>query len=279
MLTNKQIKEIESFVSEKPRSIKEIANKFNKNWRTIYRYIEKIKEEYGTIETRTFREGTRGALKIVYSAPVENMSQTVFQKELEEDINKGKTKHDFKPFDIFQHVPDKDKSAEVKKQAKKTGYKRVEKFDKILRIAKKEILFFSGNLSFINLKSGKVDIFKTLEELAKKEIRMKVVCRIDYAGNNNVNKLLSINKKLGKEIVEIRHKEQPLRITIIDNKIISMKEIHPGTNKKGELDTKTYVFYTIKNRDWIDWLIRIFWKMFNNSIGAEKRLTELDKIN
>lgn len=90
--------------------------------------------------------------------------------------------------------------------------------------------------------------------------------------------MLAINRKLGKEAIEIKHRKQPLRATIIDNKLINIKEEHLATGRKSELDIITFIFYTITDKKWIEWLTRIFWKMFNNSIGAEKRLEELNKI-
>ena len=59
MLSNDIIKKIENLVSQKPRSIQEIANSIGKNWRTADRYIEEIEKNFGTISTRVFREGTR----------------------------------------------------------------------------------------------------------------------------------------------------------------------------------------------------------------------------
>ena len=101
MLKNEEIKKIEDFVRVKPRSIQEIANHINKNWRTADRYIEEIQKNFGTLETRVFREGTRGALKIVYWASVEKISNTVFQEQLESTIMTFQKKESFKPFDIF----------------------------------------------------------------------------------------------------------------------------------------------------------------------------------
>jgi len=98
------IKKIEDFVYQKPRSIQEIAQYIGKNWRTADRYIEKIMEDYGTLGVRIFREGTRGALKIVYWSSVEKVSYSVFQEQLEKDIFRGRQKYDFNGFNIFQHI-------------------------------------------------------------------------------------------------------------------------------------------------------------------------------
>jgi len=272
------IKKIEDFVYQKPRAINEIAHHLNKNWRTADRYIDEIKKNFGTLSTRVFREGTRGALKIVYWSSIDKISHSVFQEQLEEEIIRGRTKYDFSGFDIFQHVTDKNKQAWINKGEDEADAGRLKEFQEILLSAKKQIIFFSGNLSFINLEDKKIDIFKTIEELLKKGISMKIICRIDIAGKENVEKLLSLNFKYGKELIEIHHREQPMRVTIIDDKLINIKEVKEPTGRDRELNKKTFIFYTIKDKDWIEWLSKIFWKMFSSSIDSKKRLEELNKI-
>src|SRR3989338_6630693 len=66
MLEQATIKRINEFVYAKPRTIQEIALLLNVNWRTADSYVQKISEEQGTLSVRTFREGTRGALKVVF---------------------------------------------------------------------------------------------------------------------------------------------------------------------------------------------------------------------
>ena len=66
MLTKEIVRKVNEFVYTKPRSINEIAELLGVNWRTANRYVEKISREEGTISTRVFREGTPGALKIVF---------------------------------------------------------------------------------------------------------------------------------------------------------------------------------------------------------------------
>jgi len=278
MLNNQEIKKIEDFIRAKPRSIQEIASHINKNWRTADRYIEEIKKNFGTLETRVFREGTRGALKIVYFANIEKISNSIFQEELESKIFLSHKKEDFRSFDIFQFVQDKDKQVWTKNGKDESDAGRLKEFSELMLKAKKQILFFSGNLSFINFDDKKTNIFKTLEELIKKNISIKVICRVDLSGKENVEKLLSLNFKHGKELIEIHHREQPLRATIIDNELINLKEIEEPTRRKNETSEKTFIFYTIKNKEWIEWLSKIFWKMFNSSIDSKKRLEEINKI-
>ena len=192
---------------------------------------------------------------------------------------KSRTKFDFSPFDIFQYVPEKNKSALIKKGTDEVKAGKLSDLSVILEQAKKQVIFFSGNCSFINFKDDDIDYFKEVKKLVKKNIPIKVICRVDVAGKENVEKLLSLNHKYGKELIEIRHREQPLRATLVDDKLFNLKEIKLPTGRDKELDKKVFIFYTIKDKDWIDWVTKIFWKMFSSSIDANKRLEELNKIH
>ena len=275
MLNTEITRKIEDFIYTKPRSIDEISKLIGKNWRTADRYVQEIEKNFGTISTRVFREGTRGALKIVYWSSQDKASHSVFQEKMENDIVSRKTKYDFSPFDIFQLVKDNKKDAWIKTARNEVEAGRLNEFKNLLEKSQKQILFLSGNLSFINFKDKNVNIFNNL---VKKGISIKVICRVDFSGIENIEKMLSLNYKYGKNLVEIRHREQPLRATVIDNKIINLKEIKEPTGREKELDKKTFIIYTINDKEWTEWLSKIFWKMFNNSISAEKRLEELKKL-
>ena len=277
MLDAKITKKIEDFVYSKPRSIQEISIHINKNWRTADRYIQEIRENFGTLETRTFREGTRGALKIVYWASIDKVSHSVFQEQLEKHILNAKTKEEFSPFDIFQHISDENKKARIE-QAVNEESTDLNAISNLLKQTKNQLIIFSGNLSFINLKDKDNNIFKILEELIQKEVKIKIISRVDFTGKENIEKLLSLNHKYKKENIEIKHAEQPLRTIIFDNKVISFKEIRHPTGKINELNKKIFLFYEIKDKEWIEWLTKIFWKIFNSSISADKRLEEINKI-
>ena len=274
MLDSITIKKIEDFVCQKPRSVQELAVHLGKNWRTVDRYIEEIEKNFGTISTRVFRGGTRGALKIVYWSSMEKLSSSIFQEKLEEDILKARRKDDFSAFDIFQHIDDKKKKVTIEH----IEGDNIEGLKKKLLTAKKQLLIFSGNLSFINLKNKKVDTLDVFEELVKNGISIKIICRVDLDGMENIKKLLSLNFKHGKDLVEIRHTEQPLRTIIYDEELATLKEVKEPTGKINELNKKVFIYYAIKDKEWIKWLKRIFWKMFNNSISAKKRLEELEKL-
>jgi hypothetical protein len=48
--------------------------------------------------------------------------------------------------------------------------------------------------------------------------------------------------------------------------------------KSGELDYNLAVFYEIYDKEWIEWLQKVFWHIFNASVPAESRIKELEKI-
>lgn len=275
MLEPQIVKKIEEFVYSKPRTVQEIAENIKKNWRTADRYIEEIQKEFGTIATRVFREGTRGALKIVYWSSIEKVSYSIFQEKLEQEIMSLKQKEYFSAFDIFQHVADKNKRAIIEPGIDEST-ENIRELKELLESAEKQVLIFSGNLSFTNYKN--FEIVKILENLARKGVKIKVVCRVDISALENIEQILSINFKLKKEFIEVRHCEQPLRAFVIDNKIIRIKEVKEPTGKIKELDKRIFIFYTLKDKDWSEWLSKIFFKMFNQSIDAKRRLEEINKI-
>jgi len=274
MLNSEIIDKIEKFVYTKPRSVQEVAEHIDMNWRTADRYIESIEKNFGTISTRIFRGGTKGALKIVFWASIERISPSIFQERLEKEIFNCKKKEDFSSFDIFQYVPDKSKTISIKNREEDN----IEEFSKILLNAKKQILFFSGNLSFINLNNKKKDLSEVFEELAKRKITMKVICRVDLAGKENIERVLALNERYGRNLIEIRHDNHPIRGVIIDNNLIRLKEVKEPTGKIHELNKKAFIYYNISDKSWSEWLSKIFWRKFTNSMDANKRLEYLNKI-
>ena len=247
MLNSEITKKIEDFVYTKPRSVQGIAQHINKNWRTANRYIEEIEKNFSTISTRVFREGTRGALKIVYWSAIDKISSSVFQEKIEQEILNSKRKEDFSAFDIFQHIEGKNKKAIIEKAIDENST-NLKELAELLKSTQKQLLMFSGNLSFINLKNKNFDMFKIIEELVKRNIPIKIICRVDISGKDNIQKILSLNYKYGKELIEVRHKEHPIRAFVIDNKIIRIKEVKEPTGKIHELDKKGFYFLHIKRQ-------------------------------
>ena len=278
MLDDKITKKINDFVYAKPRIIMEIAQLINKNWRTADRYVEKIAKENGAIATRTFRGGTRGALKLVFWNNIEKIHSTEFQERIFKKIESGREKEDFSPMDIYQYIDCNKKKAFLEVQADENA-KIEQDIVSLIRGAKEQIFIFSGNLSWANAVQGKVKVLDVLEEAAKRKVAIKILTRVDIASMSNIEKVLPINEKFGREAVEVRHCEQPLRCIIIDNKIARLKEIKdPANYKKGELAKKTFIFYEIYDTEWLEWLKKVFWSLFRPAMPASKRIEEINTI-
>lgn len=152
----------------------------------------------------------------------------------------------------------------------------IKDFISVLKGANRQILFFSGNLTFINYAYHDKKIQNILEEIGREKIASKILTRVELAGIKNIENVLSMNKRMGVDVVEIRHCYQPLRATIVDDKVAMFKEVlDPSKYAKGELKQKLHIFYYLYDEDWIEWLQKIFWYLFRNSIDAKKRIEEL----
>ncbi len=276
MLDSATVKKICDFIYIKPRSIQEIAFHINKNWRTADSYVEKISKEQGVLQVRTFREGTRGALKIVFWQNIEKIHSSDFQERLFKKIEAGKNKNDFSPFDIYQYVDEKKRYSFLEEQEE---YSITEKQNLVgaLRTAEKQVLIFSGNLSWVNAVQGRRKIIDIFEELAERNVSIKILCKVDMESINKIEKILEINYKLKKEMIEIRHSEQPLRAFIVDNKLARFKESR-HIEKKNEIKKKLYIFYEIKDEEWIEWMHKVFFNLFRTSIKGDKRIKDIKSI-
>jgi len=278
MLTNKISKKISDFVYIKPRTIQEIAHLIGKNWRTADSYVEKINKESGTIGARTFRGGTRGALKIVYWNNIEKIHSYEFQETLFKRIESGSSKRDFSPFDIYQYVDSNKRHAFIETQADEARSVKQDLASEF-RKSEEQVMIFSGNLTWSNLTSNNEKMIDIFEELAERKITIKILCRIDINSIDNIKKMLAINERTGRDAIEIRHAEQPLRAFIIDKKCCrfkEMKDVHDYETKKIR---KKYLFYDIKDEEWVEWLHKVFWNMFRTAIPAKKRITDLETIH
>src|SRR3989344_5493605 len=274
MTVQKDIKEnILRVIQQKPRTVQEIAEIIGKNWRTADRYIELITQETGLIATRVFREGSRGALKVVYWNALERAKGSAYQERLLDKILQGKRKEDFSPLDIYQFVDPNNRKAFI--ETTEFSQQQQIRFDYLLSQVQQQVLFFSGNLSWVELGPN---MHKVLEDLAKKKIRIKVLTRVDISSQKNTEEMLSLNQRVGWDAVEIRHCEQPLRAIIIDDQFASIKEVMNPLYCR-ELKEKTFLFYLIQDTEWIQWLQKIFWHLWGQSIDAGDRLKALDSIN
>jgi len=279
MLTSELTKKINDFVYERPRTMDEIAAHIKKNWRTADRYVDIIIKNQGNLSVKVFREGTRGALKIVYWVNIENIHSTSFQERIFKRIEVGRKKQDFSPSEIYQYVNNNKKRLVVHNYNSYTSEKNFNDFCSFLKKAKKQVLFFSGNLTWSNMKYHDKKILEIIEELAKRNVVIKILTRVELAGIENIENMLAINNKIGKEMIEVRHCYQPLRTTIVDTNSARFKEILKKENyEKGELKEDVYLLYEILDKGWIEWLQKVFWNLFNESISSKKRMEELEII-
>jgi len=138
-------------------------------------------------------------------------------------------------------------------------------------------LFFSGSLSWANLKQQNKELTKVFQEITERDVSLKFLANIDLTSLANAQKINAINTIIGKERIEIRHCEQPLRAFIVDDKVVKMKEIKSLTepSKKGK---NTYLFYEIYDEDWVLWMQKIFWNFFRIAIPLQKRMKDLKTI-
>jgi hypothetical protein len=279
MLTTEISKKINDFVYSQPRSVDEIAKHINKNWRTANSYIERIEKEQGTVSIKTFREGTRGALKIVFWNNIEKIHSTNLQEKLFRKIESGKRKDEFSASEIMQHIPDNRKKIVMMNSKKYSSKENFEDFVNFLRSAKKQVLFFSGNLTFSNLSVHDKKIREIIEELCKRNVSVKILTRVELAGLDNIKNVLAINDRLGRQAVEVRHCFQPLRTTIVDNKEARTKEVYKKEDfEEGELKETVHLLYEIYDKEWIDWLQKVFWNLFSSSVSAETRIRQFEKL-
>lgn len=272
MLEKQTINKMLDFVRQKPRTVQEIAFFIKKNWRTADRYVDIISSETGFISTRTFREGTRGALKLVFWNSLDSSKGSAYQDFLLNKILQGKNKEDFSPFDIYQFVPEDKREAFLEYEELSENPKI--NLPKVLLQAKHQVLFFSGNLSWTELGS---EVVKAVETLSKNKISIKVLTRIDIVSKKNTELALSMNKRFGWDVFSVRHCQHPLRAVIVDDQFFNIKEVLSPIFHK-ELKKKTFIFYVVKDPEWINWLQKVFWHLWNQSIDAELRLKALDSV-
>ncbi|MFC1723767.1 hypothetical protein ACFL0V_06510 [Nanoarchaeota archaeon] len=279
VLETKTIEKIKSLVYQKPRSINDLANALGKNWRTANRYVEEIMLKTGIIKTRTFREGTRGALKIVYWNNTEKIYSTDVQEKLFKQIEAAISKSDFSPFEIYQYVDADMRYSYFEKIEDEKNYNyNIQTLAPHFESAEKSVSIFAGNLAFIHLKHKKKQILDYIKDCVKRKVVIKIITNINIVDLKNVEEVLSLNVGLKEPLVEIRHNISPLRAYVFDDHIIKLGEVVVGQQKSGQLKSKLAVYYEIRDPAWIEWMQKLFWKKFQNSIMSSMRIENLNTI-
>lgn len=279
VLDNKTIEKIKSLVYQKPRSINDIAVEIGKNWRTADRYVEEIMLKTGTIKTLVFREGTRGALKVVYWNNNDKIYSSDLQEEIFKKIELGINKSDFSPFEIYQYIDEDKRSGfyELIENEKKYDY-RINDLMPYFESAEKEIQIFAGNLAFIHLKYKKKTVFDVLKECIERGVMIKIITYVNIIDLENIEKVLSLNSGLKQQMIEIRHEVMPLRGYVFDEKIVRFGEIASGQEKKGQIKEKVAFYYEIKDEEWALWISKLFWKKFQKAVSCSKRIENIRSL-
>ena len=274
MLTPKMTEEIIDFVKEMPRTIQEISRLLNVNWRTANNYVRWIEMHQGTISMRTFRGGTRGALKIVYYRTCESGGEPL-KKLLYDRILTSKQIDDFDFFDIYQSV-DKNKRKVYVDSSKYPNVSSRQGFLDYISSCKENLFVFSGNVSWINLKEKKSRrMDSVIRRLLNKEVNLKVIARIDITSIKNIEHLLVLDDE--RELIKVRHSTQPLRGFIQDDTSMRFKsEISQLKTREAKKDLS--IFYQINDRDWVNWMTGIFWNMFSTGMPYKDRLIALEEV-
>jgi len=266
-----------AFVKREPCLIQDIAKHIGRSWVTTESYVEKIAKDTGLIKTKTFREGTRGAVKIVFWNYEESIQSDEIKARLFEKIKNSASKKDFDPMELFQFADQKKSRAYVEFFEEPLAA-RNQKLVSFLRSVKEELLWFSGNLSLISTTEGKTKIFDEIEDLLKRGVSIKVLCRVDIASLDNLNKAEKLLKKYPKQI-EIRHCIHPVRGFIADRKIVRLISEKKKEDFKGkELERNVRLLFEIHDFEWVDWLQKTFWYLYRTSTEYEQRRKILDKL-
>ncbi len=277
MLDEPTTKKLLTFVAAQPRSIEEIAIHLDKNWRTADRYVAKIAEDTGRLAVRIFREGSRGALKVVYIATIDRIPGSEIQDRLLARVLAGRDKADFSPLGIYEHADPQRRHASLYRFNVALAPER--DLIGLIRGAQTQILSYSGNLSWVNRTQDGERLIDALGKRAAEGVAIRVVCRVDLATLANLREIDIINTRLGREAIEVRHCEQPLRGLVIDDRVLHLKEtFDPTRYRPGELSDRTFLFYDISDPDWIGWATRVFWRLFQTGTPAAKRLAAIASI-
>jgi DNA-binding Lrp family transcriptional regulator len=273
VLDKETTEKLYDFLKDEPKTVQEISHLLGKSWLTAQRYVEKLLDE-GVIGSRTFRGGTRGALKIVFLRPkLQSLNAT--QEYIHARILSGSQKSHMSPSEIFQFAKQKE-AFSVPAIDSKQNFVNMKKH---FLSAQNEVLSFSGNLSFLNISHNGESILDVFKTLAQRGVTIKVLCRVEVAGLENIQKLLAINKQIGKTMIFIRHAYCPLRADIIDGRMISCAEtLEKSGFREKELAQNMTIIYKIYDSDWVTFLNKIFWEYYSGAIDAQDRITLFSQI-
>ena len=277
VLTPADAEKILAKVKKEPCLVQDLAQHLHKSWVTTERYVTKLAQEKGLVKVKTFREGTKGAIKVVYWNYPESAQQDEIKARAFERITLLSDKKDFSPLEIYQHVPPKYARAfyEYYDDPSLATKQHLASF---FRQAQHEVFIFSGNLSFLNVQEGGKCVTDLLEELLERGITLRILCKVDVESLGNLHPLDRLLKKYPKQ-VDVRHRLHPLRGVLIDRTIARLKAEKARSDFKArELKQDIRLFYEITDPDWVDWLQNVFWHLYRHGIDYKARLRLIEKI-
>jgi hypothetical protein len=276
-LKDSDIKLVIEFVKKEPRTVQDISKLIKRSWVTTDTYLQQIKERTGLIDIKTFRKGTQAALKIVFYSAAENVPSDEIREHLFHKIRFGRRKEDFDFMEIFQFIDESKKKSFIEEYDVESKSEE-QNIASLFQQCTSQLYVFSGNLSFINMTEKNVKIMNMIEDMLKRKVLIKILCRVNVASMSNIQKIQEFMIKYPK-LIEIHHSYQPLRGFIIDDKIARFKdEEYLSLYKKGELRKNARIFYEFYDSEWIGWLIKVFWALFRSSLDFNKRLKEIETI-
>lgn len=276
-LVEEDISKIVNFVKKEPRTVQEISHLIGRSWVTADSYVKQIAEKTGLIDIKALRQGTKGAVKIVYYNHIDSHITDDVKKHLFSQIMNGRRKTDFDFMEVYQFVKEEKKKCFVE-EYKDENLSESQDIINLFKSAQKSIFCFSGNLSFVNMKEGEVEMMDILNELLSRGVRIKAITRVNIASVGNLNKIKMLMQKYP-GMIEIKHSYQPLRGFLIDDTIARFKDEEQLKLYRGEeLKSNTRIFYEIYDLEWISWLEKCFWSIFRSSIDYSTRLREIQKI-
>jgi len=264
-------------VHVRPRAVSEIADAIGKNWRTADRYIDQLAKE-DMLKIHVFRKGGRGALKVVYWPTSINESPSSVKNFLLQKILNNSRKEDFSALDIIQNITEKRRKIRFMDTEIYDDKENLENFLSFLGKAENRLLFFSGNLSLMNISKGYKVILGLFDQKLSEGVNIFMLTRVDASNSFILRDLLNLNKKgnLGK--VEIRYAYQPLRCTVVDQKEMRLKENFLGNSFDRDGKNNGTYLYVTDDVSWVDWMSDVFWHIWHGSISAEKRLEVLKTV-
>ena len=138
---------------------------------------------------------------------------------------------------------------------------------------------FSGNLSWVRRTEAAGNVSDALLDAIKRGVTIKVMSRVDIASLKNVELVNSINRQAGFDAIELRHLYQPVRAFIVDDTLLRIKEEKTVKRyEKGELKDDLVIFYTITDANWVSWMKKVFWNLFNQALPVNERIKQLEEI-